>query len=151
MQKVAKKRSSVDVNLLSDSEEEISSFDDDPYKSILPLISSGDDSKKDLVEGIPTITNVDSNGGGVAGTSDDDTVDYRDYRPSKHECYDVHAWNNQNKDDAGGNFTGRQTEQSAQGYKAEIPLMGKPKVCCYNIDKLPAGCNLWTNSGFKPN
>jgi hypothetical protein len=70
----------------------------------------------------------------------DGTIDWKDYRPSKHEIWDFKAAGagmpvkatkaTTEIQDAGGKSSGRQTAASAQGYKAKIPLSGKPKVRC---------------------
>jgi hypothetical protein len=136
-----KKYSSVDVNLLADgedsSEEELTEEQDDGQ----PQISSDDDSKHVVGRGIPSTASAKVVGPTLQVDSEsEDTVDWKDYRPSKHGIWDfkaavagmpVKATKGPTElQDGRGKSSGRQTAASAQGYKAKIPLSGKPKVCC---------------------
>ena len=132
---MARKKSSVDVNLLADGEESSMDEVDEDHGDGRPQISSGDDCKQDIVGGGPTITSVQPLGQDPNESSDDSTLEFP--RASEDEIYDLDECTLMH--DAGGNSNRRQTAVSAQGYKAVIPLLGKPKVRCYDI----VPCNGW--------
>lgn len=128
------------MNLLDDgeesSEEELSEEKDDER----PQISSDDDSKHVLGRGVPSTASAKVVGRTLQVDSEsEDTVDWKDYRPSKHEIWDckaalagmpVKATKAPTElQDGWGKSSGRQTAASAQDYKAKIPLSGMPKVC----------------------
>jgi hypothetical protein len=116
----------VDVNLLVAGEE--SSMEEFPEEHFAdqPQISSEDDCKKEGGKASPYYRSVLSLPTSSDDASDEDTVEFP--RASKDEIWDIDE--NTHMLHAGGSSSGRQTKTAAEGYKAGISLLGKPKVCC---------------------
>jgi hypothetical protein len=113
--------SSVDVNLLAASE-------DTSLEEQEEAISISDNSiKQEVLGDTPLLDRLPSFEQDVDKESDDETFQFP--RASKDEVYDMTGYFPM--DAAGGHSSGRQTAVAAQGYKATIPLLGKPKVRRY--------------------
>ena len=140
------------MNLLAEGDE--SSVDEilEGHVDALPEISSEDDSKQATVRVHPSVDSAGFIEQPLRPSESDSeaTIDFSGYRPTKHEIWDVD--NNEDKivagdvvvatgatkaqtnmKDARACSGGRQTSASAKGYKAGIPLLGKPKVSCWRM------------------
>ena len=136
MQRVARKKSSVDVNLLAAAED--SSMEEENE-----AVSIGDNSIKQKNQGdSPSIEGLPSFGEDPEEGSDDETFEFP--RASKYEVYDMTGHGTM--DPAGGPSSGRLTAVAAQEHKAAIPLLGKPKVRCYDVSHATANYHRWTNN-----
>jgi hypothetical protein len=109
------------VNLLA-AAEDASLEEEDEAVSISDIsIKQEDPGDTPSLDGLPSLEQD------VEKESDDETLEFP--RASRDEVYDMTG--GFPMDAAGGRSSGRQTAVAAQGYKATIPLLGKPKVRRY--------------------
>ena len=117
-----------EVDDMNDEAGPVMSSDEDSNQKVVEaglVMSSDEDSNQKVVDVTPSIASVHPPRQYWEDDSDELTIDCR---PSKHEIWDVPGYNLMHQE-PGGVSSGRHTAMSAKGYKAEIPLLGKPKVC----------------------